>query len=162
MNAIIWVIALIILAALLAAVELLLIPGFGVAGLLALAALAGAAALAFVQLGTLAGTLAITSGVGIAIILMWLLPKTRAARAMVLERQHERGAGDSGLESLLGQHGVTLTPMRPAGMVELAGRPMSVLTDGEYLERGTPVRVVKVEGGRIVVAPCPGAEVQGN
>jgi membrane-bound serine protease (ClpP class) len=56
-------------------------------------------------------------------------------------------------EHLLGRAGITQTPLRPFGVVEIDGQPVEVLTEGDFLEPGVPVFVTQVEGSRIVVEP---------
>lgn len=51
---------------------------------------------------------------------------------------------------LLGREGKTLTPLRPAGTADVAGRRVDVVTEGEFIEAGAWVRIVKVEGPRVV------------
>lgn len=54
-------------------------------------------------------------------------------------------------EHLLGQTGVALTPLRPAGTAKIDGQRIDVVTAGEFIPQGSPVTVVLVEGARIVV-----------
>lgn len=54
-------------------------------------------------------------------------------------------------ESWLGQEGIALTTLRPAGIAEIAGSRVDVVASGEYVERGTPVVVTVIDGTRIVV-----------
>lgn len=56
-------------------------------------------------------------------------------------------------ESLEGEEGVTLTPLRPAGAAVIRGKRVDVVTDGVYIEEGQRVRVREVHGSRIVVDP---------
>lgn len=53
--------------------------------------------------------------------------------------------------SLVGKEGESVTELRPAGVVAIDGRRIDVVTGGELVPRGTPVRVTKVEGNRVVV-----------
>lgn len=55
--------------------------------------------------------------------------------------------------SLLGAEGVCLTPLRPAGIAEFSGQRVDVITSGDFLEKGTRVRVVRIDGTKIVVVP---------
>lgn len=52
---------------------------------------------------------------------------------------------------LLDQTGVALTTLRPSGMALVNGRRVDVVTEGPFLERGTPVKVIAIEGLRVVV-----------
>ncbi|MCR4397857.1 MAG: nodulation protein NfeD, partial [Firmicutes bacterium] len=52
---------------------------------------------------------------------------------------------------LVGKRGVTLTPLRPAGIAEIEGRRVDVVASGEFIERGEAVVVTEETGPRIVV-----------
>lgn len=60
----------------------------------------------------------------------------------------------------LGQEGEAHTDLRPAGIVLINGRKVDVVTSGEPVDKGARVRVVKVEGNRIVVRIKNPVEVQ--
>lgn len=53
---------------------------------------------------------------------------------------------------LIDQVGKTLTPLRPAGVVSLNGERLDVVSDGSYIDKGVEVKVIEVEGSKIVVA----------
>jgi membrane-bound ClpP family serine protease len=53
--------------------------------------------------------------------------------------------------SLIGQTGETVTPHRPSGTTDFAGRRVDTVSEGVMIERGRSVRVVAVEGNRVVV-----------
>jgi membrane-bound serine protease (ClpP class) len=52
---------------------------------------------------------------------------------------------------LVGQHGIAASLLRPAGVASIGGRRVTVLTEGDFIVEGTPVRVTRVEGARIFV-----------
>jgi len=54
-------------------------------------------------------------------------------------------------EELLGKEGVTLTKLRPAGVARIAERRVDVMADGEMIEKGVRIEVIKVEGNRVLV-----------
>lgn len=58
---------------------------------------------------------------------------------------------DHHLESLVGQLGRSLTPLRPCGHVEIDGRRVEALAEEGFLQAGTPIRVLRIKGGQIVV-----------
>lgn len=64
--------------------------------------------------------------------------------------QQTAASGDH-LDSLLGQVGRTLTPLRPAGISEFSGRRVDTVAEGVMIERGEWVKVVHVQGNRVVV-----------
>lgn len=59
----------------------------------------------------------------------------------------------SDMSYFVGKTGVARTPLRPVGNADFDGVQLDVVSRGEYIERGTPVVVVEVEGRRIVVKP---------
>ena len=64
--------------------------------------------------------------------------------------------GDIGTEraDLLNQTGTALTNLRPSGMALINGKRVDVVTEGGMIDRGTAIKVVAVEGMRIVVRAC--------
>ena len=54
-------------------------------------------------------------------------------------------------EGLLGREGVVVTALRPSGSADFEGRRVSVVSDGEAIPDGTRVRVINIEGNRVVV-----------
>ncbi|TKI56220.1 nodulation protein NfeD [Brevibacillus antibioticus] len=53
---------------------------------------------------------------------------------------------------LEGASGIALTPLRPAGVVKVEGKRVDAVSVGGFIEAGTAITVVQVEGTRIVVA----------
>ncbi|WP_036186287.1 NfeD family protein [Ureibacillus manganicus] len=52
---------------------------------------------------------------------------------------------------LLGKIGVTLTPLRPAGTVQVDKERLDVVSQGSYINSNKKVEIIQVEGSRIVV-----------
>jgi len=55
--------------------------------------------------------------------------------------------------SLYGKMGVAASYLRPAGVALVDGKRVDVLTQGEFIPEGTPVRITRVEGARVFVEP---------
>lgn len=51
----------------------------------------------------------------------------------------------------LNKEGIVLTELRPSGSVEIDGVPVDVVSEGKFISKGEKVRVVKIEGMRIIV-----------
>jgi membrane-bound serine protease (ClpP class) len=54
---------------------------------------------------------------------------------------------------LLGRSGTALSFLRPAGLAAFGDTRVDVLSEGDFVPSGTPVRVTRVEGSRIFVRP---------
>ncbi len=63
------------------------------------------------------------------------------------------GSSSAVMDSLpqLGQQGIADSVLRPAGKVRFGGQLIDVVTEGDYLDPGTAVEVIKREGNRIIV-----------
>ncbi|MDI6788911.1 MAG: NfeD family protein, partial [Planctomycetota bacterium] len=48
--------------------------------------------------------------------------------------------------SLVNKEGIALTNLRPSGAILIDGKRIDVVTEGEMIDKNTPVRVVKIEG----------------
>ena len=80
---------------------------------------------------------------------MKFFPESRLGRVMVSRRVV--GNLDAEKPELLHQSGVAYTPLRPSGTALINGKRIDVVTEGPFVERGAPIRVVAVEGARVVV-----------
>ena len=46
---------------------------------------------------------------------------------------------------------MAVTRLRPSGVADFDGVRLDVVSDGEFIDKGTPLVISKVEGNRIVV-----------
>ena len=145
-------------------IEVFVVPGFGVAGIAGIAALVaglgmtlvGAGATPSVIIGAL-GRVAVSILVALAggLALFRVLPGLPFGRRLVLQAdmRAERGyASPPETDHLrLGHTGTALSPLRPAGMAEIDGARVDVVSDGGFIEAGAVIEVTRVDGNRIVV-----------
>lgn len=54
-------------------------------------------------------------------------------------------------KELLGQEGIALTDFRPVGTVKINEKSYSAVSNGQWIEKNSHIKVVKVEGTRIVI-----------
>ena len=83
-----------------------------------------------------------------------IMPTLRASNQMMVLNDvavPAESAGNSDMNYFIGREGVTHTPLRPAGIGEFDGVKLNVVSDGEFIALGKPIRVQSVEGNRIVV-----------
>lgn len=131
------------------------LPGgiVGSIGAIALVAAAGVALWAFPGfIGVLASAGAVLFTVTAIVLWLKVFPHTRIGRALTVATDLQTAHGETkALETLVGQTGQTVNTLRPAGFATIGGRRIDVVTYGEALPAGCPVRVVLVEGNRVVV-----------
>ena len=154
-RAIVQVFYILLISGLLCVALEIFVPG-GVLGVLGGAALVAASITSFMAFGQVAGsyiTIAIMLAVG-AVLLLWVkyFPKTAIGRQMtVCADLSDAKATEPWLADLAGQTGTTVSTLRPSGFAKINGRRTDVVTRGEMIEKGQPVRVLEIEGNRVVV-----------
>lgn len=151
------IVALILIGIALLAIEVFLIPGFGVSGILGMAALITGI---FLVTDSLLEGLIFTTGaltvLGFIVYLSFRLPRTRRIwkRFSLSTRQTSKEgyvAPKPQYEMYLGQVGTALTQLRPAGTGDFDGVHLDVVTEGGFIGAGTSIRIIGVEGTRIIV-----------
>ena len=150
------VVALMALGFLLLGAELFVIPGFGIAGVLGALCLGSGVVLSWSAFGASWGVALLCGSLGVAFLAVLVFFKSGAGKRMQLESSL---AGASAVsedeERHLGRRGVAFTMLRPSGIGEFGDERMQVETDGDFLAKGTPLVVVAVEMGRVVVEEAP-------
>lgn len=145
------VIALLVVGAVLVLLETVL-PGM-VAGLIGFGCLVAGLFLAYAVHGPEVGNRVLFCVVAALTILavLWIrfFPHSRLGQMFVTRRT----VGGLGVErpELVNQTGTAMTLLRPSGTAQIGGNRVDVITEGGLIERGTPVKVIAVEGLRVVV-----------
>ncbi len=87
----------------------------------------------------------------------YFLPKSPLFRRLVLADSQLESMGyivqteeDERLVS--GLHGIALSNLRPAGIGRFNDKSFDIMTRGEFITKGTPITIIRVEGNRLVVA----------
>jgi membrane-bound serine protease (ClpP class) len=149
-------------------IEIFVLPGFGITGVSGILLVVGSLALVTLQRMPsstqdwldLGGTLAtfgaaLAGAVVAAFMLAWYLPNIPYANRLVLKppgEEPEETTEDRNLPpALLGAIGAAETPLRPAGIARFGDDFYDVVAEGDFINPGTRVQVIEVEGNRIVV-----------
>ena len=134
-------------------------PGFGLPGISGIILEVVSVALTWMNHGPMAAlgmTLIVLSILAIAISMsLRSAANGKLSRSkLVLNDTESNEAGyrsTEDLDVLLGREGVTTTVLRPTGMAEFDGVRLNVVSEGEFIQSGTRVQIVRVEGSRILV-----------
>ena len=153
------------------AVEMLVIPGFGIAGISGIIMIVAGLILSF-QDFTIPRTpydvdtfikniftiMCSLLGSGISIfLLIKYMPGMPIFNRLVLTASETAQGGyvipsqPEGGEGLTGRKGKAVTILHPTGKIEVDNRTLDVVTDGEYIEKGQAVEIIEIRGNRIVV-----------
>jgi membrane-bound ClpP family serine protease len=170
-------ILLFILGLLLLAVEVFLIPGFGVPGISGIVLIVLSLALAtlekkpettqeWMSFSRTLGAIGLSLGgaVALAFTVARYLPTMPLANRLVLKPPRDARDADSeepvdpskeGLRTetaaLLGAIGIAATTLRPSGIARFGDAFIDVVSEGSYIQAGGRVQVIEIEGNRIVV-----------
>ena len=131
-------------------------PGFGVAGISGVILEIAAIILTSKYYGlvwSLIATFAVLVFIGIAVFFSYRSAmKGRLSKSPIVLKESEEGTASApALESWADREGTAATALRPAGFVEIGGTRLNASTSGDFLAKGTPVRVVGAEGDHLVV-----------
>ena len=155
MPTIVWSLILLVFALLLFVLEIMN-PGFGLPGIAGIVLLAADVLITArtLQEALIYGLIAAVIVLIFLIIGARLVSRGKLPRSLILQEGEEDYRSSEDLSALVGATGKAVTVLRPAGMAELAGRKLDVVTRGEFLEKDSLVEVVEAAGGRIVVRAC--------
>lgn len=145
-------------------IEVFVLPGFGVAGLIGIVALLAGLALMLIGAGATFGVVVGALGRVVAslllalvggAVLLTMLPRLPWGRRLVLETgmpaEEGYASAPTGDRLRLGLAGIAESALRPAGVADIHGARVDVVSDGPFIEAGTPIEVTRVDGNRIVV-----------
>lgn len=136
------------------------VPGFGLPGIAGIALLSAGIIMTWLNYGPSAGlgvtliALALT-GISVSVSMKSAAHGKLSQSALVLndvivpEEREE-------INELVGKEGETITVLNPAGIAEFDGVRLNVVSEAQYLEKGAKVKVILVEGNRIVVRETKG------
>ena len=142
-----------------------MIPGITVAGIAGIVALVAGLGMTLVgrrappcpSIITALGRVAISILLAMAgaLALLRFLPRLPFGRRLVLDTDMDADLGyvsapDSDRQ-WLGRTGTALSPLRPAGIADIDGARVDVVSDGGFIDAGTAIEVTRVDGNRIVV-----------
>ena len=150
-------IILFVIGLLLLSAEIFFIPGFGLAGIGGVTAIIASIFLTFGNIVQASYSILIALGISTIgfFLLIKYIPSTRTWRKFILSTQQKRElgytVGTKELKRLTGKEGIAITTLRPSGKAEVNGKKLNVITRGEYVDSNTKIKIISVEGNKIVV-----------
>ena len=164
-----WEIIMFIIGIALIAVEIFVIPGFGIAGITGLTLTLGSLILvmlnndffdfSFVKASEIfSATATILAGLFGSIIIMFFggirLTNSRLFKRIALQTVQNRSEGYTSnfkQESMIGKTGTAYTVLRPSGKVMIEGSLFDASTRGDYIEKNDKIKVINDEGTSLKV-----------
>jgi membrane-bound serine protease (ClpP class) len=144
-----------ILGFLLIAIELFLVPGvsfFGVAGIMMLIV---GIIYAFLQFSLTVAFLFLILALSVAILLVIWFFKKGINRGLSLKNRELVSQGfrpfAKSYNNYLNKKGTALSTLRPAGFIKIDNEKLEAVTQGEFINEGETIQIIKVEGNKLIV-----------
>ncbi len=152
-----YIIAFLIFGLLLVFLELF-VPG-GIIGFLGVVMMGTATVLCYYHYGMATGTamfLACCILVTIMVALfIKILPHTAEGQWIIMNHTLVKAKGSHSEtprhQNLIGREGISESKLRPAGIAIIGDERLDVVTEGDYIDEDMRIRVLRVDGNRIVV-----------
>lgn len=148
------VISLVLFGLLLLIAEIIFVPGTTIVGLVGFVFVVVGVGLGFKYFGSetgwmLVGCTAVASGA-----LFYVAFKANVWGKFALKSSSDSRVNEGAMSDIRpGQEGVALSALRPVGKADIADKTYEVRTNGEYVESGTRIKIVKVISHQIFVEP---------
>lgn len=111
--------------------------------------------LSFVFYGPRQGTfvLLVLGFSSIILFFVWLklFPSSPAGKLLTLQKTTQGHSVPSAAAATLGAEGVSITALRPGGIVKIGDQRFEAASDGAFLPPGTAVTVTRIEGSQVIV-----------
>ncbi|MEO6409915.1 MAG: NfeD family protein [Burkholderiaceae bacterium] len=146
------------------ALEVFVIPGFGVTGVLGILAVLAALVLSMLGTGDTSQfvieaaarvVFAVLFALVASLVLLRFLPKLPFGRRLILRSDLDAARGYASApasdQRWLGRKGRAWSPLHPAGIAEIDGQRVDVVSEGDLVDTGESIEVIRVDGNRVVV-----------
>lgn len=129
-----------------------IMPGFGAPGIMGM--LLVIISINLLELGLVVGIIyliiCMLIALSVGLVITYWLRKSGKLDSVVLKSK-DNIMGNNTLDIYLNREGVTLTKLKPSGFMMIDDDKIDVMTSGEFLEAGVKVKVIEVEGTKIIV-----------
>lgn len=129
------------------------LPGFGLPGISGIVLIGTGIVIAGIHYGavTAVGFLLVIIAI-LAVLISWLLRQAAngAKSKLFLQDAQEMNQSED-MKVLIGRTGVAKSMLRPSGIGDFDGVRLNVVTEGGFIESGAKIRIVNVDGNRILV-----------
>ncbi|MCD8043625.1 MAG: ATP-dependent Clp protease proteolytic subunit [Tannerellaceae bacterium] len=170
-----WEILLFIIGVLLLAVEIFVIPGFGVAGITGIILMVAGLILSLLANVTFdfegvsapdvtEATLTVMVGMVLSFVIMiWLthrIGRKGLFHKVALNTDLEDAISVPVFHDMAGKEGVAATVLRPSGTVSIDGELFDAVSEGGFIEKGARIKVRRYENAQVYVYEIPASAVK--
>ncbi len=152
-----WVILAVFLIGIILLLVEMFVPGFGVPGILGIIAIFASIILASssIEQALMSIVIAILLTIIAGVLIFKFAPRNNKFfdRITLSTSLSTKGGyiSTADYSEYVGKTGVAISPLRPSGSIEIDGRKLDAVSEGDFIERDEQIKVIKVEGSRIIV-----------
>lgn len=132
-----------------------ILPSAGILTFIAASLIGYSLYIVFTDISTFAGMMFVLADLFVLPAVVFAGFKLMASSPVTLNTSLSRDAGytsqSEALAGWLGKTGEAITDLRPAGTAKIEGKRVDVVSRGEYIGKGSLIRVTAVDGNRVVV-----------
>ena len=148
------VVALIVIGLILLVLEILVIPGTGIVGVLGLGSLAFAVYSTYTHFGNIAGHITVGSILVVSSISIYYSIRSKTWKKLSLKSEIKSKVNVIDNELIgVGDIGITISRLVPAGKARINDELFEVHTMGFFVDENTKIKVLKIEGNKVLVKP---------
>lgn len=151
---------------LLLVIEVAVIPGFGIIGIKGIILIFIALVLAYWRLDTQTAimytVISVLFAIALTIWLFFVFPHTTLGKKFILNTKISVADGYSTAQDfsrLIGLEGIATSDLRPSGIARLGEERIDVMSEGDFIPRGTKVKAVRIKNGNVVVVPVESPKI---
>lgn len=145
------IIFIILVGILLMILDFLVIPG-GVVAIFGVLCMIGGVVASFVLYGATAGVICLLLTAAVTIGSFVLMMRTKTWRRLQLKTEIDGKMNDIDREKVqVGMRGVAQSRLAPMGTGQFGDEVVEVSSAQEFVEEGTAIEIVKIDGGKVVV-----------
>ena len=148
------VISLVVFGLILVVAEVIFVPGTTVVGIIGFCFLVVGVGLSFKYFGSEVGWVMLGSTSVASGGLLYFSFTTNVWRRFSLKSSNKGKVNEGELDQLVvGMEGRAISALRPIGKAEVNEQIVEVKTNGDYLDSGSRIRVIKIVSNQIIIEP---------
>jgi len=146
------IIVLVLIGFLMLLLEILVIPGTGIAGILGVGLMIAGVYVAYRDQGMISGHLALSATLAINLVGLVVALRSKTWKTATLKTEIKGKAGQNVKADIqVGDTGVTISRCAPGGTAEINNQLLEVTTQSQFIDPNKKIEVIKVSGNKIII-----------
>lgn len=149
------IVCLILIGFVLVTLEMIVVPGIGLAGVAGIGSLGYALYGTFTYHGEKAGYITLAIVLVLSVVLLIFIMRSRTWRKLALNTSVDARVNEESSRLQAGMKGIASSRLAPMGTIEVNGEFFEASSVSAFIDQHTPVEIIKVEGGKVWVKADP-------